>query len=140
MKGMLSILAGTIVLLLMVSTCHPEGESLNFNPKDPKMKDIKRINGLLDAYITKKDRDNIEKLMSYTKDRLSKYCLLIMIEFYEDLSKDKLETVRQKSPERWKVFQIYLNRAFAWLSLTKKADDLLGGHLESVLKAELGEK
>jgi hypothetical protein len=38
------------------------------------------------------------------------------------------------------VFQMYLNKALAWLSLTKKADDFLGGHLESALKAKLGEK
>ena len=140
LKRTLPILTGTVLLVLMVSTCYPAGESFNFNQKDPRMADIKTVNGMLNAYITKNDRDNVEKLMAHTQDRASNYALLLMVEFYEELSDDKLDTVKQESPERWKVFQMYLNKSLAWLSLAKKADDFLGGHLESALKAKLGEK
>jgi hypothetical protein len=140
LKRTLTVLTGTVLLVLMTSPCHPAGEGFNFNPKDPKVRNLKTVNGMLDACITKKDRDNVEKLTAYTQDRASNYALLIMSEFYEELSMGKLETVKQESPERWEVFQMYLSKSLAWLSLTKKADDFLGGHLESTLKAALGEK
>ena len=140
LKRTLAVLTGTVLLVVMVATCHSAGESLNFNPKDPKMRDLKTVNGMLDAYIAKKDKSNVEKLTAYTQDRASNYALLLMVEFYEELSDDKLDTVKQESPERWKVFQMYLNKALAWLFLTRKADDFLGGHLESALKAKLGGK
>jgi hypothetical protein len=48
--------------------------------------------------------------------------------------------MRQSSPKRWESLQNYMNKAIAWLSLSRKAENFLGGHLESVLKKELGEK
>ena len=138
-KRTLSLLTGILLLVLVISPCHAAEKNLDFNSKDPKIKDINTVNGMLDAWITKNDRGSIEKLMAYTKDRGSMYALLIMSEFYEDLSLGKLETMRQGSPERWNVFQSYLNKALAWLALTRKADNFLGGHLESTLKEKLGE-
>ena len=140
LKRTLAVLTCMVLLVVMVATCHSAGESLNFNPKDPNMRDLKTVNGMLDAYIAKNDKRNVEKLMAHTQGWASNYALLLMVEFYEALSNDKLETVKQESPERWKVFQMYLNKALAWLFLTRKADDFLGGHLESTLKAKLGGK
>ena len=138
LKRTLAVLTGTVLLVVMVATCHSAGGSLNFNPKDPKMRDLKTVNGMLDTYIAKNDKSNVEKLMAYTQGWASNYALLLMVEFYEALSNDKLEAVKQESPEQWQVFQMYLNKALAWLFLTRKADDFLGGHLESTLKAKLG--
>ena len=114
--------------------------NLSFDPKDPKMRDIKIVNGLLDTYITEKDKGNIERVKAHTQARASKYALLILVKFNEDLSMEKLETMRQKSPKRWALLQSYMNNAITWLSLSKKAENFLGGHLESALKKELGEK
>jgi len=116
----------------------PEIEITEFNPQDPRMRNIKVVSQLLNAYITKNDRENIERLMAYTKDHVSKYARLIAIEFYDDLSLDKLKTMSKTSPDRWRVFQNYINKACCWLSLTKKADTFLGGHLAKSLKEKLG--
>jgi len=138
---MLSTLVCTLLFLLLLSSAsHSAREKLSFNPKDPKMNDIKTVNTMLNTYIAKKDRNNVERLMAYTQEQVSKYTLLIMIEFYENLSVDKLEKLRQSSPERWKTFEMHLNKTLVWLSLTKRADGFLGGHLEEALKEELGEK
>jgi len=140
MKKALSILIGTLLIALMASTGYPVEKKLNFNPKDPKMRDIKTVNDLLDAYIINKDNENVKKSMVYTQERASKYALLILIEFNEDLSMERLEAMRQSSPKRWELFQSYMNKSLAWLSLSRKAENFLGGQLGKTLKRELGEQ
>jgi len=139
-KRTLAALTITLLVVLTASIGYGVVNNLGFNPKDPKMGDIKIVNDGLNTYITKNDRENTERLMGYTVDRVSKYALLIMIEFHEDLNIEKLETMKQSSTKRWESLQNYMNKAIAWLSLSKKAENFLGGHLESVLKKELGEK
>ena len=140
MKKTLTILVGALLVLLTASANLGARENLNFNPKDPQMRDVKIVNDILDTYITKKDKSNIERVKAYTQDRSSKYALLIMIEFNEDLSMEKLEAMRQRSPKRWEVFQSYFNKALAWLSLSRKAENFLGGNSGKAIKKELGEK
>jgi len=136
MKKALSISIGTLLIALMVSTGYPVEKNINFNPKDPKMRDIKTVNDLLDAYIIGKDNENLKKTMAYTQNRASKYALLILIEFNEDLSMERLEAMRQSSPKRWELFQSYLNKSLAWLFLSRKAEKFLGGQLAKTLKRE----
>jgi len=140
MKRGLTILIGTLLLILVAPESYGAGENTHFNPKDPRMSDIKIVNDTLDTYIVKKDRDNIEKLMAYTQDRVSKYAQLILIEFHEDLSMEKLEIMRQNSPQRWVLFQGYINKALAWFSISRKAENFLGIHLEKAIKKDLGEE
>jgi hypothetical protein len=117
----------------------PEIEITEFNPQDPRMRNIKVVSHLLNAYISKSDRANVERLMAYIKHHVSDYARLIGTEFYDDLNLKKLDAMRKESPERWKVFERYLNKALSWLALTKKADTFLEGHLTKSLKETLGE-
>ncbi len=139
LKRKLTILTGILLIVLTASFSHGAGEKLRFNPEEPKMKDIKTVSDMLDSYITKNDRANIKSVLAYTQDRSSKYALLVMIEFHQDLSMDKLETMKQKSPQRWEKFQSYMNKALSWLSLSRKAENFLGSNLEKTLKKDLGE-
>ena len=137
MKRTLAVL---MVILLAVLTASTSFGELTFDPNAPKIRDIIAVNDMLDSYITKNDRDNAERLKAYTLDRGSKYSVLLMIEFHDDLSWEKLETLKQRSPHRWELLQRYMNEALAWLSLSRKADKFLGGNLGEAIKKELGEK
>ncbi len=139
LKRKSTILAGILLIVLTASISHGAGENLRFNPEEPKMRDIKTVNEMLDSYITKNDRANIKSVLAYTQDRASKYALLVMIKFHQDLTMDKLQIMKQKSPQRWEKFQSYMNKALAWLSLSKKAENFLGSNSEKTLKKELGE-
>jgi len=139
MKRTTTILAGILLIVLTASISRGAGENLRFNPEEPKMKDIKMVSDMLDSYITKNDRANIKSVLTYTQDRASKYALLVMIEFHQDLSMDKLQIMKQESPQRWEKFQSYMNKALSWLSLSRKAENFLGSNLEKTLKKELGE-
>ena len=138
-KHILRIVLGVLVISLTAPAGLHAEKALQFNPEAPEMRDIKTVNKVLESFIAKHDRDAVKKVMAYTQARTSTYALLTMVEFYEHLSMDKLETMRQQSPERWQLFQTYINKALAWLSITKKADDFLGDHLDTTLKKELGE-
>ena len=131
MKRTLAVWMVILLAVLTASTTFGIEKKLKFDPNAPKMKDIISVNDMLDSYITKN---------AYTLDRGSKYSGLLMIEFHDDLSWDKLETLKQRSPDRWELFQRYLNKSLAWLSLSRKAENFLGGHLGEAIKKELGEK
>ena len=139
LKRKSTILTGILLLVLTASISHGAGENISFNPAEPKMKDIKTVNDMLDSYITKNDRGNIESILAYTQDRVSKYALLVMIEFHKDLSMDKMQIMKQNSPQRWETFQNYMNKALTWLSLSRKADNFLGSNSAKTLKKELEE-
>lgn len=139
LKRKTTILTGILLIVLTASFSHGAGDNLRFNPEEPKVKDIKTVGDMLDSYITKNDRANIKNVLAYTQDRASKYALLVMIEFHQDLSMDKLEIMKQKSPQRWEKFQSYMNKALTWLSLSRKAENFLGSNSEKTLKKELGE-
>jgi len=140
MKRTLAVLTVTLLAVLTASTTFGVEKKLTFDPNDTKMRDIIAVNYMLDSYITKNDIENAESLKAYTLDRGSKYSVLLMIEFRDDLSWDKLETLKQRSPHRWKILQRYLNQAQAWLSLSRKADKFLGDNVGEAIKKELGEK
>ena len=110
-KRTLAALPITLLVVLTASIGYGVVNNLGFNPKDPKMRDIKIFNGVLNTYITKNDIENTERVMAYTVDRVSKYALLILIESNEDLSMRKLETMRQSSQKRWESLQSYMNKA-----------------------------
>ena len=136
MKRKSTILTGILLTILTASFSHG---ALRFDPEDAKMKDIKTVSDMLDSYITKNDRANIKSVLAYTQDRASKYALLVMIKFHQDLTMDKLQIMKQKSPQRWEKFQSYMNKALSWLSLSRKSENFLGSNLEKTLKKELGE-
>ena len=75
------ILTGISLIVLTASISRGAGDNIRFNPEDPKMKVIKTVSARLDSYITKNDRSNIKSVLTYTQDRVSKYALLVMIEF-----------------------------------------------------------
>ena len=139
-KRTLAVLMVTLLAVLTASITFGMEKKLKFDPNDPKMRDIIAVNDMLDSHITKNDRENAESLRAYTLDRGSKYIALLMIEFHDDLSWNKLETLKQRSPHRWELLQRYMNEALAWLSLSRKADKFLGGNLGEAIKKELGEK
>jgi hypothetical protein len=127
-------------LVLLVRAC-PEAAGIpNFDPKDPKVQDITIVNDALDTFIMQKDRVNVEKIRTYTSERAGKYSLLLMADFKDDVTMEKLEIMRQTSPARWATLQDYLNKSLAWLTLAMKAEKFLGGNLAGGLKKELGEK
>jgi hypothetical protein len=134
-----TIITLILLIVLTASISHGAGDTIRFNPEEPKMKDIKTVGNMLDSYITNNDKANIKSILAYTQDRASKYALLVMIEFHQDLSMDKLQMMKQKSPQRWEKFQSYMNKALTWLSLSRKAENFLGSNLEKTLKKELGE-
>ena len=134
----MAIIVSTFVL--MVRTCPEAAGVPDFDPKDPKVKDITIVNDALDTFIMNKDKVNVEKIQTYTSTRAGKYCLLLMASFKDDLTMDKLEIMRQTSPARWETLQNYLNKSLAWLTLAIKAEKFLGGNLVTSLKKELGEK
>jgi len=139
-KRTLAVLTVTLLAVLTASTTFGVEKKLTFDPNAPKIRDIIAVNDMLDSYITKNDRDNAERLKAYTLDRGSKYSVLLMIEFHDDLSWEKLETLKQRSPHRWELLQRYMNEALAWLSLSRKADKFLGDNVGEAIKKELGEK
>jgi len=112
----------------------------DFDPKDPKVQDMTIVNDALETFIMQKDRVNVEKIKVFTSGRAAKYSLLLMADFKDDLTMDKLEIMRQTSPTRWSTLQNYLNKSMAWLTLAMKAEKFLGGNLAGGLKQELGEK
>ena len=134
-----TIITLILLIVLTASISHGAGDTIRFNPEEPKMKDIKMVGNMLDSYITNNDKANIKSILAYTQDRASKYALLVMIEFHQDLSMDKLQMMKEKSPQRWEKFQSYMNKALTWLSLSRKAENFLGSNLEKSLKKELGE-
>jgi len=140
MKRTLAVLMVTLLAVLTASISYGVEKKLKFDSNAPKMEDIISVNDMLDSYIIKNNRENAERLKAYTLDRGSKYSLLLMIEFQEDLSWDKLETLKQRSPHRWELFQKYLNQALAWISLSRKAENFLGGNLGESIKKQLGEE
>lgn len=136
----LAVLAVVVLALSAASITFGTEKKIPFDPDLLKNRDIIAVKDMLDSYITKNDRENAKRLMAYTLDRGSKYSALLMIEFHDDLSWDKLETLKQKSPQRWELFQRYLNQSLAWLSLSRKAENFLNDDLAKVIKKELGEK
>ena len=54
-----------------------------------------------------KDKAHVEKIKVFTAERASKYSLLLMADFKDDLTMDKLEILRQTSPARWSTLQNY---------------------------------
>lgn len=140
MKRALTFLTVALLALLTVSTTFGVEKEFAFDPNNPKMRNIIAVNDMLDSYITKNDRENAERLKAYTLDRGSKYSGLLMIEFHDDLSWARLGTLKQRSPHRWESFQRYLNEGLGWLSLSRKAEDFLGGDLAKDIKKELGEE
>ena len=140
MKRILAVLAVAFLAIPAASTTFGVEKKLTFDPDNPETRDMITVNDMLDLYITKNDRENTERIMAYTLERGSKYSGLLMVEFHDDLSWDKLETLKQRSPQRWKLFQRYLNEGLGWLSLSRKAENFLGGDLAKDIKKELGEK
>lgn len=140
MRRAMAMVVGIVMILLSVRA-HPQaGDSSNFDPKDPKVQDMTICNDALDTFIAQKDRTNVERIRTFTSERAGKYALLLMADFKDELTMDKLEIMRQTSPDRWAVLQNYLNRSLAWLALAMKAEKFLGGSLVGELKKELGEK
>ncbi len=139
MRKILIILLGVILAITTPIINYAGGENPSFNPQDPTMWDSKKVNTLLETSLSANDKKTIEKIMAYTQEQVGQYVLLIATEFYDDLSPDKIVTMRKVSPERWSKLQNYLEKLFAWLSLSKKADSFLGNQLEKTLKDELGE-
>ena len=140
MKKTLVVLAVVVLALPTSSTTFGVEKTLTFDPNDPETRDIITVNDMLDSYIAKNDRENAERLMAYTLDRGSKYSAVLMIEFHDDLSWDKLDTLKKRSPHRWELFQRYLSQSLAWLSLSRKAEKFLGDDLAKEIKKELGEE
>jgi hypothetical protein len=126
--------------VLLAQVCAEAAGVPDFDPKDPKVQDITIVNDALDTFIMQKDKVNVEKIKAYTAERASKYALLLMADFKDDLTMEKLEILRQTSPARWSTLQNYLNKSLAWLTLAMKAEKFLGGNLAGGLKQELGEK
>jgi len=139
MKRALTIMIGILCAILTTSADLRSKENLAFDQANHEMRNIKTVNDVLDTYITNEDRVNIERIKVYTLERTSKYAILLMIEFHEELSMEKLEIMKQNSPKRWELFQGYMNKALSWLSLSKKAENFLGGNTLKALKKELGE-
>ena len=135
-----AVLAVVILALPVATMTFGREKEVPFDPGLLKNRDIIAIKDMLDSYIVRNDRDNAERVKRYTLDRGSKYSALLMIEFHDDLSWDKLETLKQRSPQRWERFQRYLNQSLAWLSLSRKAENFLGGDLAKDIKKELGGK
>jgi len=134
-------LAMIIAAFVMLTRICAEAAGVpDFDPKDPKVQDITIVNDALDTFIMQKDKVNVEKIKAYTAERASKYALLLMADFKDDLTMEKLEILRQTSPARWSTLQNYLNKSLAWLTLAMKAEKFLGGNLAGGLKQELGEK
>lgn len=130
-----------VAACVLVVRAYPEAAGVpDFDPKDPKVQDITIVNDALDTFIMNKDKVNVEKVRAYTSERAGKYSLLLMADFKDELTMDKLEIMRQTSPARWESLQNYLNKSLAWLTLAMKAEKFLGGNLASGLKKELGEK
>ncbi len=127
------------VFVLLNRTCPQAAAIPDFDPKDPKVQDMTIVNDALDTFIMWKDRVNVEKVRAYTTERAGKYSLLLMADFKDDLTMEKLEILRQTSPARWKVLNNYLNKSLAWLTLAMKAEKFLGGNVAVELKKELGE-
>lgn len=128
------------VSILLVWSYAGAAGTPDFDPKDPKVQDMTIVNDALDTFIMQKDRVNVEKIKVFTSGRAAKYSLLLMADFKDDLTMDKLEIMRQTSPARWSTLQNYLNKSMAWLTLAMKAEKFLGGNLAGGLKQELGEK
>ncbi len=125
MRTILIILLGVIFAIITPMINYAGGENPSFNPQDPTMRDSKTVSALLETSLSANDRKTIEKIMAYTQEQVGQYVLLIATEFYDDLSPDKIVTMRKVSPERWSKLQNYLEKLFAWLSLSKKADSFL---------------
>ncbi len=133
-------LAMIIAVFVLLNRASPQAAAIpDFDPKDPKVQDMTIVNDALDTFIMWKDRVNVEKVRAYTTERAGKYSLLLMADFKDDLTMDKLEILRQTSPARWKVLNNYLNKSLAWLTLAMKAEKFLGGNVAVELKKELGE-
>ncbi len=62
-----------------------------------------------------------------------------MIEFKDDLSLEKVQQMKQQSPERWKLFNSYLTKAAGWTRISLKAGKFTGKNLLKKIKKELGE-
>ena len=139
-KRPLTVLTVNLLAILTASITFGAEKKSAFNSNDPNTRDIITVNAMLDSYITKNDRENAERLKAYTLDRGSKYSILLMIEFHDDLSWNKLETLKQRSLHRWELLQRYLNKTQAWLSLSRKAENFLEGDLVKDIKETLGEK
>ena len=140
MKKTMAMVMGIAVFLLPFREYPGAADNINFDPKDPKVQDMTIVNDALDTFITHKDRANAERVKAFTSERAGKYALLLMADFKDELTMDKLEIMRRTSPDRWAVLQNYLNRSLAWLALAMKAEKFLGGSLVGELKKELGEK
>ena len=129
-----------IAVFVLLNRASPQAAAIpDFDPKDPKVQDMTIVNDALDTFIMWKDRVNVEKVRAYTTERAGKYSLLLMADFKDDLTMEKLEILRQTSPARWKVLNNYLNKSLAWLTLAMKAEKFLGGNVAVDLKKELGE-
>ena len=140
MKRTMIVLVLAFLAIPAASVTFGVEKKFAFDPNDPERRDIITVNDMLDSYIAKNDRENAERLMAYTLDRGSKYSAVLMIEFHDDLSWDKLDTLKQRSPHRWELFQRYLSQSLAWLSLSRKAEKFLGDDLAKEIKKELGEE
>jgi hypothetical protein len=140
MRTILIILLGVILAIITPLISYAGEENPGFNPHDLKVPVYKTISDILETARAAGDTDTIENIMVYSQKQMSEYALLILMEFYDDLSKDRLDTIRQYSPEQWQMLKGYLDKAMSWLSLTKKADTFLGNQLGKTLKAELGEQ
>ena len=111
-----------------------------FAPGDPKANDPGYVNEQLDACISGGKRDDAKKIANYAAERAGRYGLLIMVEFNDELTLEKIQQMKDKSPERWKMFNKYFAKALKWTNISLKASKFGGKDLGKKIKKELGEK
>jgi len=129
-----SVLMGVfLVLIIQEAKCE-------FAPGDPKANDPGYVNEQLDACISGGKREDAKKIARYAAERAGRYGLLIMVEFNNELTLEKIQQMKDKSPERWKMFNKYFSKAIKWTDISLKANKFVGKDLGQKIKKELGEK
>ena len=111
-----------------------------FAPGDPKANDPGYVNEQLDECISGGKREDAKKIARYAAERAGRYGLLIMVEFNDELTLEKIQQMKDKSPERWKMFNKYFSKAMKWTDISLKANKFAGKDLGKKMKKELGEK
>ncbi len=127
-----------VVIGLCVTLAIDDAEG-KFAENDPKANDPTYVNECLDKCITGGKKEDAERIARFAADKAGKYGVLIMIEFKDDLSLEKVQQMKQQSPERWKLFNSYLTKAAVWTRISLKAGKFTGKYLLKKIKKELGE-
>jgi len=102
--------------------------------------DPQYVSESLDKCISKGNYDDAKKIAKFATKKAGKYGVLILVEFRDELTLEKVQKMKQESPQRWKLFNSYLNKAVKWVKISLKASKFTGGDLGKKIKKELGEK